>query len=226
MSSCRRSQAHGTHARHEPGDREATSAPWRHSQCSGSESLELSGRPVHRDHRSCLRTDTTATSQREPTWPGAPRGKFRSGGVRTLCTRSRQQLLGQVGLPIPRAPFFEAGSSPSCTGDFPASAADRAQAMIEDNMMQKEPRHERAGPPSWARSALSHCCERGYPPTRCLLLARPVCLDSSFSFFFRHHCSLLSCGRTLSQNVAGAKYCGHIADWDECQTGGRRDRGK
>ena len=39
----------------------------------------------------------------------------------------RQQLLGQVGLLSPRARFFEAGSSPSYTGDSPASAADRAQ---------------------------------------------------------------------------------------------------
>ena len=44
MSSCRRSQAQGTHPRDDPKDPEA--APWRDSQRSGSESLELSGRPV------------------------------------------------------------------------------------------------------------------------------------------------------------------------------------
>ena len=41
MNSSGRSQAQGKHARDEPAD-----SGWRYSQCSGSESLELSGRPV------------------------------------------------------------------------------------------------------------------------------------------------------------------------------------
>ena len=49
---------------------------------------------LYRGHRPCLHTNTMAPSRREPTWPGSPWGSFRSGIVRTQCTRGRQQLLG------------------------------------------------------------------------------------------------------------------------------------
>ena len=85
MSTWRRNQAQGKHR------------PRRHSRCSGRGIL-------YKGHRSCSRTG--ATSQREPTWPNAPRGKFRSGGVRIRSTRGRQQLPAQVRLLTPRAQLF------------------------------------------------------------------------------------------------------------------------
>ena len=56
-------------------------------------------------------TDTMAPNRRVPTWPGAPRGSFRSGDGRTQCTKDGRQLLGWVGLPTLSAHFFVAGAT-------------------------------------------------------------------------------------------------------------------
>ena len=91
---------------------------------------------LYKGHRSCLHTDTMATSRREPTWPGAPRGRFRSGGVRTLCIRLRthcsegkQRGLESGGSRILSLRFLASEANLICTEDSPASLAGWERAL-------------------------------------------------------------------------------------------------
>ena len=73
-----------------------------------------------------------------------------------------------VGVPIPRSAIFSKLDPVLPAQEVSLQARligpkTNDQAMIEDNLLQKKPRHERAGPPFWARTALSHCCERDIP---------------------------------------------------------------
>ena len=145
MKSRRKSQAQGKHARDEPGDPEATCVFWFRvagavrTSCTGA--IDLARAPIPRRPANV-----------------SPLGRVllvASSGVEVFAFCA--PMGGQVGLPFrERLPAQEISLQARLVGPKTID-----QAMIEDTMMQKKTRHEHAGRPLWARSALSHCRERG-----------------------------------------------------------------